>query len=137
MFQNNPVHQLAPDDNLRSAGGAERRREWGIAHRGGGPVIPSSLRAHFTFYADKLGFELRLDMPVEQFGGRRIEMAPPGAATTIALVPAGAGVSTGVETGVRITTRDAAAVHADLQTRGVDVGRLLRWPGVPPMFSGP
>ena len=28
-----------------------------------------------------------------------------------------------------------AAVHADLQTRGVDVGELLRWPGVPPMFA--
>jgi lactoylglutathione lyase len=88
-----------------------------------------------AFYVDKLGFETRLDMPVEQFGGRWIEVAPPGAATTIALVPTRDGVPTGVETGVRLTTRDAAAVHADLQTRGVAVGELLRWPGVPAMFA--
>jgi lactoylglutathione lyase len=88
-----------------------------------------------AFYVETLGFEKRLDMPVEQFGGRWIEVAPPGAGTTIALVPAREGVSTGVETGIRLTTSDAAAVHADLRAHGVDVGKLLRWPGVPPMFS--
>jgi catechol 2,3-dioxygenase-like lactoylglutathione lyase family enzyme len=88
-----------------------------------------------AFYVDKLGFETRLDMPVEQFGGRWIEVAPPGAPPTLALVPTRDGVPTGVETGVRLTTRDAAAVHADLQTRGVAVGELLRWPGVPAMFA--
>jgi lactoylglutathione lyase len=88
-----------------------------------------------AFYVDTLGFETRLDMPVEQFGARWIEVAPPGAATTIALVPTRDGVPTGVETGVRLTTPDAAAVHEQLQTRGVDVGELLRWPGVPPMFA--
>ena len=87
------------------------------------------------FYTGELGFETRLDMPVEQLGGRWIEVAPPGAAITIALVLTRAGVPTGVETGVRFTTPDAAAVHADLQNRGVDVGELLRWPGVPPMFT--
>ena len=88
-----------------------------------------------AFYAGTLGFETRLDMPLEQLGGRWIEVAPPGAATTIALVPTRDGVPTGVATGVRLTTRDAAAVHADLQNQGVDVGELLRWPGVPPMFA--
>jgi lactoylglutathione lyase len=88
-----------------------------------------------AFYVDTLGFETRLDMPVEQFGARWIEVAPAGAATTIARVPTKEGVPTGVETGVRLTTPDAAAVHEQLQTRGVDVGELLRWPGVPPMFA--
>ncbi|MBA3264275.1 MAG: glyoxalase [Thermoleophilaceae bacterium] len=83
-----------------------------------------------AFYLEKLGFEKRLDAP-----GRWIEVAPPGAATTIALVPTHEGVPTGVETGIRFTTGDAAAVHADLQTRGVDVGELLRWPDLPPMFE--
>ncbi len=87
------------------------------------------------FYLDKLGFEKRLDVPLEQFGGRWIEVAPPGAAITIALVPTPRGVPTGVDTGIRFTTADAAGVHADLQARGVDVGDLLRWPGVPPMFA--
>lgn len=88
-----------------------------------------------AFYVDKLGLEIRVDAPVEQLGGRWIEVAPPGEAVTIALVPTHEGVPTGVETGVRFTTRDAAAVHADLETRGIDVGELLRWPGVPPMFA--
>ncbi len=87
------------------------------------------------FYLDGLGFEKRLDTPLEQFGGRWIEVAPTGAAITIALIPAREGVPTGVETGIRFTTVDAARVHADLQARGVDVGELLRWPGVPPMFA--
>jgi lactoylglutathione lyase len=88
-----------------------------------------------AFYVEKLGFEKRLDLPVEQFGGRWIEVAPPGAALTIALVPAHEGVPAGVETGIRLTTGDAAAVHADLRARGVDVGELLRWPDAPPMFA--
>ena len=87
------------------------------------------------FYLDKFGFEKRLDTPVPQFGGRWIEVAPPAAAITIALVPTREGVPTGVETGIRLTTPDAAAVHADLSARGVDVEELLRWPGVPPMFK--
>jgi catechol 2,3-dioxygenase-like lactoylglutathione lyase family enzyme len=88
-----------------------------------------------AFYVGKLGFEKRLDTPMEQFGGRWIEVAPPGTEVTVALVPTRDGVPTGVETGVRFTTADAAAVHVDLQARGVDVGDLLRWPGVPPMFA--
>jgi lactoylglutathione lyase len=88
-----------------------------------------------AFYVDDLGFEARLDAPVEQLGGRWIEVAPPGAAVTIALVPARDDLPAGVETGIRLTTRDAAAVHAGLQSSGVDVGELLRWPGVPAMFA--
>jgi lactoylglutathione lyase len=88
-----------------------------------------------AFYVEKLGFDKRLDLPVEEFGGRWIEVAPPDAATTIALVPAREDIPAGVETGVRLTTDDAEAVHADLRARGVDVGELLRWLGVPAMFA--
>ena len=87
------------------------------------------------FYVDTLGFETRLDIPLEQFGGRWIEVAPPGAPVTIALVPERDGVPSGVETGIRLTTPDADAVHADLQNRGVDVGEMLRWPEAPAMFA--
>ena len=87
------------------------------------------------FYRDSLGFEMRRDVPLPQFGGRWIEMAPPGARITIALVPAREGVPAGVQTGIRFATPDAAAVHADLRARAVDVGELLRWPGVPAMFA--
>lgn len=87
------------------------------------------------FYVGRLGFDTRMDAPVEQLGGRWIEVAPPGSATTIALVPAREGVPAGVETGIRLTTGDAAALHQDLRARGVDVDELLQWPGVPPMFA--
>jgi catechol 2,3-dioxygenase-like lactoylglutathione lyase family enzyme len=80
------------------------------------------------FYVGKLGFEKRRDLP---FGpGRWIEVAPPGAATTIALVPAG------VPTGIRLATANATADHAALQAGGADVDpEVMRIPDAPPMFS--
>ena len=87
------------------------------------------------FYLDRLGFEKRRDVPLPQFGGRWIEVAPEGASVTIALVPARDEAPAGVQTGIRLKTGDAAAVHSELQARGVEVGELLRWPGVPAMFA--
>ena len=87
-----------------------------------------------TFYVETLGLEKRLDAPVPQLGGRWIEVAPPGSDVTLALVPAGEGKPAGVETGIRLTTTDAAAMHARLTDDGVETGELLQWPGVPPMF---
>lgn len=87
-----------------------------------------------TFYVETLGFEKRLDAPMPRFGGRWIEVAPRGSEVTVALVPAGDGKPSGVETGIRLTTTDAAALHERLEAAGVTVGELLRWPGVPPMF---
>ena len=49
--------------------------------------------------------------------------------------PAREGVPAGVETGIRLKTGDATTIHADLEARGVNVGELLCWPGVPPMFA--
>lgn len=87
------------------------------------------------FYLEILGLEKRRDVPLAQFGGRWIEVAPPNATVTIALVLAGEARLAGGETGLRLSTADAAALHAQLQARGVDAGELLRWPGVPPMFN--
>ena len=79
------------------------------------------------FYVGELGFETRRDVP---FGdGRWVEVAPPGAATTIALVPAG------IPTGIRLTTRDADSAHAGLRARGVDADPEVMWMEIaPPMF---
>ena len=87
-----------------------------------------------AFYCGTLGFEKRLDVPMGH-GARWIEVAPPGATLTIALVHAHEGVPAGVETGIRFTTPDADANHADLVTKGVDADEVLRWPGVLPMFA--
>jgi predicted enzyme related to lactoylglutathione lyase len=87
------------------------------------------------FYVGTLGFEKRVDAPFGQ-GMRWIEVAPPGATTTVALAPTPPGNPVGVDTGIRLTTVDAAADHAELVAHGVDVdAEIMRWPGVPPMFT--
>ena len=85
------------------------------------------------FYAGTLGFEKRRDVPFGE-GFRWIEVAPAGSHTTIALAPPG-GVPTGVDTGIRLTSGDAEADHDRLRAAGVDVDEVMKWPGVPPMFS--
>ncbi len=73
------------------------------------------------FYLDKLGFEKRADFPYGD-GSRWIEVAPPGAAITIALVPPSEGKSAGGdETHCAFMTEDIEADHAALRARGVDV----------------
>lgn len=91
-------------------------------------------RRALQFYGGVLGFETRMDSPFP--GGRWIEVAAPGATTTIALAAAQDGSKTGVDTGIRFSTADAEADHATLTAAGVDVdAEVLRFPGVPPMFS--
>ncbi len=87
-----------------------------------------------AFYTGVLGFELVRDVPFGQ-GQRWIEVAPPGAATTIAIAPQGSS-PVGVDTGIRLTTDDAEGDHAALLANAVDVdAEILRYPGVPPMFT--
>ena len=86
-----------------------------------------------AFYVEKLGFEKRMDVPYRP-GERWIEVAPPGAATTIALVRVGPGQAAGIDTSVRLTTLDAQADHESLRARGVDADpEVLRFPV--PMFA--
>lgn len=87
-----------------------------------------------SFYVDTLGFEKRLDVPMGG-GARWIEVAPKDAATTIALIRAHDGLAAGVETGIRLTTDDADAMHMSFLAQGVDADDVPRWPGTPPMFA--
>jgi catechol 2,3-dioxygenase-like lactoylglutathione lyase family enzyme len=86
------------------------------------------------FYLDTLGFEKRTDVPYGD-GERWVEVAPPEAATTIALVPPREGESAGIQTRVGLTTEDIDADHAQLRERGVDADDVMRMGDpVPPMF---
>jgi catechol 2,3-dioxygenase-like lactoylglutathione lyase family enzyme len=88
------------------------------------------------FYVDTLGFEKRADIP---FGGayRWVEVAPGGAATTIAICPPPEGKAAGNrETGISLQTDAIDALHAELKAAGVDVDAEVSRMGdpVPPMF---
>jgi len=86
------------------------------------------------FYTETLGFELRTDSPYGD-GDRWVDVAPPGAVTTIALVPPREGQSVGVPTNMGLTTEDVDADHAALKERGADVDDVVRMGDpVPPMF---
>jgi lactoylglutathione lyase len=86
------------------------------------------------FYVDRLGFEKTLDAPISPTM-RWIEVAPPGAGTSIALNAAEGPKLEATDTGVRFSVPDAAAEHARMRERGVDVGGLLCWNDVPAMFT--
>jgi catechol 2,3-dioxygenase-like lactoylglutathione lyase family enzyme len=87
------------------------------------------------FYVEKLGFEKRTDVPFGD-GNRWVEVAPAGAATTVALVQPMEGQETGIESRVAFESTDIEADHATLRERGVDVdAEVMRMGGpVPPMF---
>ena len=88
-----------------------------------------------AFYTETLGFEVLMDTPLPQFGGRWILVAPAGSSASIALVPASVGNPAGVDTGIRMGSPDAKAAHQHFLDAGVDTDELLEWPGIPPMFS--
>ena len=97
----------------------------------GVPVIDQD-RA-LAFYRDALGFEVRMDGSFGE-GMRWIEVAPRGASTSVALVRSSEGAPAGIDTGVRLSTDDAAADHAALLAHGVDVdAEIMPYPV--PMFT--
>jgi predicted enzyme related to lactoylglutathione lyase len=87
-----------------------------------------------AFFTETLGFGKQMDAELTA-GFRWIEVAPPGSAVSVAIVAASSGLPSGIDTGIRFVTTDAEAEHASMERNGVDVGELLRWPGVPAMFS--
>jgi lactoylglutathione lyase len=88
-----------------------------------------------AFYVGTLGLEKRLDVP---FGdGRWVEVAPAGAATSVALVYTHEGDPIGVETGVRFASQDVPRDHAELREVGVDVDELIPSPVAMFVFRDP
>jgi catechol 2,3-dioxygenase-like lactoylglutathione lyase family enzyme len=99
-------------------------------------IVPvSDQDAAIAFYTGKLGLEKRTDIPFGN-GERWVEVAPPGAETTIAIVRPRPGEPTGVDTRIALSSADIDADHADLKARGVDVDVEVSRMGdpVPPMF---
>jgi catechol 2,3-dioxygenase-like lactoylglutathione lyase family enzyme len=99
-------------------------------------VIPvSDQDREIDFYVNTLGFEKRADVPFGN-GYRWVEVAPPGADTTIALAPPPEGRPAGnSETGIGLNTDDIDALHAELKAAGVDIDAEVSRMGdpVPPL----
>ena len=83
------------------------------------------------FFVGTLGFEKRLDVRMSN-GFRWVTVAAPAASTSVALIT---GSEAGADTGIRFMVPDAGTEHTAMRRRGIEVGDLLRWPGVPPMFE--
>src|SRR5207244_329315 len=110
--------QLANADEQED-GMTETKTRTNITQVGTVIVPVSDQDRALEFYVDKLGFEKRTDTPYGD-GDRWVEVAPAGAATTIALVRPREGESAGVEGRVGLATEDLDAGHADLRAAGQD-----------------
>jgi catechol 2,3-dioxygenase-like lactoylglutathione lyase family enzyme len=97
-------------------------------------AIPVSDQDRAKALFERLGFEVRFDADLGD-GFRWIELVPPGAVTSIALVATGDELPTGIDTGIRLVTPDARAAHERLRGFGLSVGELLDWDTAPLMFS--
>ena len=106
------------------------------------PAVPvvmpvSDQDRQIEFYVGTLGLEKRADVPFGN-GYRWVEVAPAGAATTIALAPPPPdGTPAGNrETGIGFHTDGIDALHAELKAAGVDVDDEVSRMGdpVPPLL---
>jgi catechol 2,3-dioxygenase-like lactoylglutathione lyase family enzyme len=113
--------------------------DWGIEMsritQVGTVIVPvSDQEQALDFYLGTLGFEKRLDAPFGE-GGRWVEVAPPGATTTIALVASSEEDPTGIE--ISFDTEDADSDHASLLAKDIEADAEVIRMGdyVPPMFT--
>jgi catechol 2,3-dioxygenase-like lactoylglutathione lyase family enzyme len=92
--------------------------------------------AAVAFYCDKLGFEVRVDIPMgDEY--HWIEVGLGDESTTIALAPPPENTASGNrETGISLQTDDIDTYHQQLKDAGVDVDADVSRMGdpVPPMF---
>jgi catechol 2,3-dioxygenase-like lactoylglutathione lyase family enzyme len=83
------------------------------------------------FYVRTLGFEKRADFTYGA-DSRWVEVAPPGAANAIALMPASEGRAAGGDQAhCALASQDIEADHASLRARGVDVDAQIARVGTP------
>ena len=89
-------------------------------------IIPvSDQDKALEFYTEKLGFEVRADVPFGE-GDRWLEVAPTGSAAAIAIMPPRPGETpNNTQSCVAFTTDDLDAAHAELKERGVDVDEAM------------
>ncbi|GHF46878.1 catechol 2,3-dioxygenase-like lactoylglutathione lyase family enzyme [Deinococcus metalli] len=96
-------------------------------------VVPvSDIDRAKAFYEGGLGFHV--DHDVVTGSGRLVQLTPPGSGCSIVLGPRS--MPPGSLQGVQLVVNDLRAAHADLVSRGVDVGEI-RVLGGPPRPATP
>ncbi|KAA0024832.1 VOC family protein [Antrihabitans cavernicola] len=88
-------------------------------------IVPvSDLDASIAFYRDKVGFHLDHDTRNEHM--HVAQLTPPGSGCSIVLgdLPSQRAMEPGSLKGVQLVVADAAAAHAELQSRGVSVSDI-------------
>jgi catechol 2,3-dioxygenase-like lactoylglutathione lyase family enzyme len=94
----------------------------------------SDVDAAIAFYTEKLGFELRADIPFGEGGEYRwVEVAPPGSTARLSLNPPMNGATPGGG-GIGLESREVRAEHARLTALGVEAPEPFDMPGTPLMF---
>ena len=108
----------------------------------GGVVIMVSDQAQAVkFYAEKVGFDIRLNVPF--FGGKWIEIAPKDSESTLSIMEPNpqlmppeelevARKNIGRNTGVWFYTSDIQSTYEDLKSKGVDITKPEKqeWGGI-------
>lgn len=108
----------------------------------GGVVIMVSDQARAVkFYAEKVGFDIRLNVPF--FGGKWIEIAPKDSESTLSIMEPNpqlmppeeleiARKNIGRNTGVWFYTSDIQSTYEDLRSKGVDITKPEKqeWGGI-------
>lgn len=108
----------------------------------GGVVIMVSDQARAVkFYAEKVGFDIRLNVPF--FGGKWIEVAPKDSESTLSIMEPNpqlmppeeleiARKNIGRNTGVWFYTIDIQSTYEDLKSKGVDITKPEKqeWGGI-------
>jgi len=89
------------------------------------PVPVTDVDRAKTFYADKLGFAVDVDVrPME--GVRVVQLTPPGSACSIVLSAGlfGIDLAPGTLRALHLVVADARATRAELAARGVQMGEV-------------
>src|SRR5215831_11033248 len=81
-----------------------------------------------AFFRDTLGFEVRRDAPMGSGGARWIEIAPPGAKTSLTLVTWFDAMQPGGVQGLVLNTTDIEKTHAGLSKKKVEVSAIQNAP---------
>ena len=105
-------------------------------------VFVSDADRAYDFYVRRLGFAVLDDQPLND-GDRRLEIAPPGAETRLAVVkpaPSSPGTALGGITRIVFSTDDIQSAYEELSTRGVSFSEKPArqiWGAVEAHFADP